>query len=79
MLQVEHLELEDFLTGTWTRLRKDLQRELDDLREQNDSPQSLVVDEDRVRTAALRARIGLIKELLALGKPAPAIEPDHGT
>lgn len=54
----------------WRRLLEQLQRDLAQLRERNDS-----VLLDPVATAELRGRIAQLKELIALEDPTPGVDP----
>lgn len=55
----------DLDSRTWKRLRAHLEGQLHKARRQNDN------DIDPIRTAKLRGRILVIKDLLALGDPQP--------
>jgi len=67
------LELEDFQSRTWTRLRTVLQSRLDELREVNDGGHL-----NEIKTAAIRGQIAEVKKMLALG-PAPTAGDEAGT
>ena len=56
----EPMTPQDFQTGTWKRLTKHLEQRLQALRESNDSTMS------ESSTAAIRGKIAMVKELLAL-------------
>jgi hypothetical protein len=58
---------------TWRAIEQHARAQLATLREKNDSP-SL----DALHTAELRGRIASLKDLLALGNPAPAEPADDG-
>jgi hypothetical protein len=60
---------QDFNTAVWATLEKDLQAELQRLREQNDA------NLDDLATAKLRGRIEQIKDLLALNKSLVSFKP----
>lgn len=65
------LEQQDRDSGTWKRLKVQLEEELATQRVRNDS-----VNLTPEQTAATRGRIALIKEILALGNPpAPEVSP----
>jgi len=63
----------DLTSPTWRALEQHALARLATLRERNDSPSM-----DATRTAELRGRIAVWKELLALADPAPAPTADTG-
>ena len=63
----------DFNSPTWRAIEKLAGQQLTTLREKNDS-----LSLDAIRTAELRGRIAALKDLLALGNPAPAQPADDG-
>lgn len=62
----------DFRTSTWERLEAHLQDLLTRAREENDNRL------DEVKTAALRGRISVLKDLLALPAKAAPAQRDEG-
>ncbi len=58
----------DLNSPAWTRIEGHLKERLAEYRRQNDDPTGALDDK---ATAALRGRIAMLKEILALGEPKP--------
>lgn len=61
---------QDFRTDTWRRFTKHLAARLEELREANDTPAS------ELATAAMRGKIAMVKELLALSPDSASEDVD---
>lgn len=68
----EPLNAADLQSATWAKVRAWAEYRLRQAREQNDSK-----DLDYPATCIARGQIMVLKNLLALEHPAPAIEPSH--
>lgn len=70
--ELKKLNASDVQSPVWVKLRKHMQARLQALRISNDS-----TDLDPVATARVRGEIKNLKNLLALGKPDPAMVADE--